>query len=84
MTVKARFIQCSVLIGLVCGVMLLSVSMARAHGVSVFAWVEGDTVYVESKFSGGRRAKNATVLVYDKEGNLHTAYCKKGIFSGMI
>ena len=42
---------------------------ARAHKVTIFAWVEGDTVYTQSKFSGGKRAKNSTVVVYDKEGN---------------
>jgi len=38
---------------------------ALAHKVNVFAWIEGDTVHTESKFSGGRRAKGATVEVYD-------------------
>jgi nickel transport protein len=42
---------------------------ALAHKVTIFAWVEGDTVYTQSKFSGGKRAKNSTVVVYDKEGN---------------
>ena len=42
---------------------------ALAHKVTIFAWVEGDTVYTQSKFSGGKRAKNSTVAVYDKEGN---------------
>jgi nickel transport protein len=37
--------------------------------VTIFAWVEGDRVYTESKFSGGRKAKNAAVAVYDKDGN---------------
>lgn len=42
---------------------------AWAHKVMIFAWVEGDTVYTQSKFSGGKKAKNSTVVVYDKEGN---------------
>jgi nickel transport protein len=42
---------------------------AWAHKVTIFAWVEGDTVYTQSKFSGGKRVKNSTVVVYDKEGN---------------
>jgi nickel transport protein len=45
------------------------VGPAWAHKVTIFAWVEGDTVYTQSKFSGGKRAKNSTVVVYDKEGN---------------
>ena len=36
----------------------------RAHNLSVFAWVEGDTVHVESKFSGGRRPRAAKIAVY--------------------
>ena len=39
-----------------------------AHGVSLFAWVEGDTVFVESKFSGGRTPKAARIEVYDPQG----------------
>jgi nickel transport protein len=38
--------------------------------VTVFAWVEGETVHVESKFSGGRRPVAAPVEVYDARGNL--------------
>jgi len=41
-----------------------------AHKVTIFAWVEGDTVHTQSKFSGGKRAQNSTVVVYDKDGNL--------------
>lgn len=41
---------------------------ASAHGVVVFAWVEGDTVHVESKFSGGRRVKAGKLTVLDAEG----------------
>jgi nickel transport protein len=52
--------------------MLLSLNAfeVRAHNVTVFAWVEGDTVSVESKFSGGRRPKNAPIEVYDSAGTL--------------
>ena len=42
---------------------------ALAHKVSIFAWVEGDTVHTLSKFSGGRKVKNATVAVFDTRGN---------------
>jgi len=40
-----------------------------AHKVTIFAWVEGDTVHTQSKFSGGKRVKGAPVLVFDPEGN---------------
>lgn len=41
---------------------------AQAHRINVFAWVEGDTVFTQSKFSGGGRPKGATIEVYDNEG----------------
>ena len=46
----------------------LLIESAHAHGVSVFAWVEGDTVYVESKFSGGRKVNAGKVTVTDAQG----------------
>ena len=39
-----------------------------AHRVNLFAWVEGDTVYVESKFSGGKRVKAGKIIVTDPQG----------------
>jgi len=38
-----------------------------AHNVTVFAWVDGDTIHTQSKFSGGKRVKNAPILVYDSK-----------------
>jgi nickel transport protein len=40
----------------------------RAHNATIFAWVDGETVHTESKFSGGRKARNAAVEVYDSAG----------------
>ncbi|NVM20404.1 MAG: hypothetical protein HWN68_01305 [Desulfobacterales bacterium] len=59
---------------------------ALAHKVTIFAWVEGDTVYTQSKFSGGRKARNSTVVVYDKEGKLllEGKTDKNGLFSFKI
>jgi len=45
-----------------------AVEQAFAHKVTIFAWVEGDTVHTESKFSGGRVAKQALIEVYDRTG----------------
>ncbi len=42
---------------------------AAAHRVSVFAWVDGDTVRVESWFSGGRKVKNGEVQVVYGDGS---------------
>ena len=41
---------------------------ATAHRVNVFAWVEGDTVHSQSKFSGGKLVKGGEVIVYDLGG----------------
>ena len=46
----------------------LSIEPVDAHGVNLFAWVEGDTVYVESKFSGGKRVKAGKIIVTDPQG----------------
>ena len=40
-----------------------------AHGLRVFAWVEGDTCHVESYFSQSKRAENAQVDVLALNGN---------------
>ena len=41
---------------------------ASAHRVNVFAWVEGDTVYVESKFAGGKKVKGGKIIIQDPRG----------------
>jgi nickel transport protein len=65
---------------------LLLSGAAWAHKVTIFAWVEGDTVYTQSKFSGGKPAKNSTVVVYDDAGNqlLEGKTDKKGVFSFVV
>ncbi len=59
---------------------------AFAHKVIIFAWVEGDTVFTESKFSGGKRAINAQVQVFDREDKqlLEGKTDNKGEFSFKI
>ena len=56
---------------------------ALAHKVMIFAWVEGDTVFTESKFSGGKKAINASVEIFDKDGKklLEGKTDNKGEFS---
>jgi nickel transport protein len=53
----------------VCLWLVIPLKPVQAHKVTIFAWVEGDTVHTQSKFSGGKRAKNSVVVVYDNEGN---------------
>lgn len=43
---------------------------AMAHKVYICAWVEGDTVFTESKFSGGKAVKGGDVKVLDTSGTL--------------
>jgi nickel transport protein len=38
---------------------------AYAHKVMVFAWVDGDTIFTQSKFSGGKKVKGGKIAVYD-------------------
>jgi nickel transport protein len=41
-----------------------------AHSVSIFAWVEGDTIYTESYFADGTRVKNGKIEVLDSKGDV--------------
>lgn len=61
----AKPIFCLLLVGcLFC----FQIEAVDAHGVYLFAWVEGDTVYVESKFSGGKKVKAGKIIVTDPRG----------------
>ena len=44
--------------------------IAHGHGVHVFAWAADGTVHVETKFSGGRTAKDARIEVLSPDGKL--------------
>lgn len=43
---------------------------AAAHKVMIFAWVNGNTVHTESKFSGGRKVKGGEIKVFGPKGQL--------------
>ncbi len=43
---------------------------AQAHKVNMFAFAEGDQVFVEGYFSDGKRAKRSEVIVYDPSGGV--------------
>ena len=49
--------------------MIMIPSLAFAHKVNIFAYVEGDAVYTESYFSDGTKVKGGVVEVYDSEEN---------------
>jgi len=46
----------------------LSSDSAWAHKVNLFAYVEGDKVFVEGYFSKSRKAMDCPVVVYDAQG----------------
>jgi nickel transport protein len=43
---------------------------AHAHRVNIFAWVEGDSIYTESKFSGGKPVHKGQIRVLGPDGAL--------------
>lgn len=43
--------------------------VSSAHRVTIFAWVDGDTVHTESKTGGGKSVKGASVSVLGDDGN---------------
>ena len=42
--------------------------LANAHKVILFAYVAGDTIHTESYFSGGRKAQNSLIEVFNNNG----------------
>jgi nickel transport protein len=67
-------------------VALPMVSQVWAHKVNVFAWVEGDTVFVEGYFPGGKKSQDSLVEVFNPAGTklLQGRTNEKGEFSFKI
>ena len=61
-------------------------SQVWAHKVNVFAWVEGDTVFVEGYFPGGKKSQDSLVEVFNPAGTklLQGRTNEKGEFSFKI
>jgi len=57
-------------LSLIAAFSLIGIAAAHAHKVTIFAWAEGDRVFTESKFSGGKMVKNGKVAVFDSHGQL--------------
>ncbi len=57
-----------------------------AHGIYIFAEIDGDTVRTESRFGGGRAVQKGKVSAYDDHGNLllEGDLDSKGVFSFKI
>lgn len=49
---------------------LLWAAPVFAHKVTIFAWVEGDLVHTESKFSAGKPVQNGKIEVYDRQNRI--------------
>jgi nickel transport protein len=60
---KLIFFLCSIFM-----IVLIWSVQGEAHRVNLFAWVEGDTIHVESKFSGGKRVNAGNITVLDSDG----------------
>ncbi len=45
-------------------------TVALAHKVNVFAYVEGDTVCTQSYFNDGAKCRNSEIKVFDAQGNV--------------
>jgi nickel transport protein len=41
------------------------IDSAYAHKVMLFAWTDGDQIFTQSKFSGGKKVKGQKITVYD-------------------
>lgn len=56
---------------------------AFAHRVTIFAWVDGDTIHTRSKIGGGKQIKDALVVVYNSRGDrlLEGRTDRDGMFS---
>ena len=59
------------------------VSQAWAHKVNVFAWAEGDTIFVEGYYPGGKKSQNSLVEIFNPAGTklLEGRTNNKGQFS---
>jgi len=67
---NGRIITKTICLIVLFGTGALNSSPALAHKVSIFGWVEGNTVHTQSKFMGGKRPEQALIEVFDTSGNL--------------
>ena len=67
---RGRYLQAIVFAAAALVLMMLFASPAMAHRVTVFAWIEDQTVHTVSKFPGGNKISGGTIKVYDDAGNL--------------
>jgi nickel transport protein len=65
---KSSLIKPILCLGVLISILYFRPVPSNAHGIYVFAWVAGDTVYVESKFSGGKKVNSGKIIVTDSRG----------------
>jgi len=58
----------NIVMGLVMVLLSGITATAYAHKVNVFAYVEGDQIYIQGYFSDGHMAKNSEVTIYGDNG----------------
>ncbi len=64
-------------------ILILKSSPAIAHKINIFAWAEGQTVFTESYFTGGKLIEGGLVEIFDPAGQklLEGRTDQKGEFS---
>jgi len=67
-SLKVSLAKPSLYLFVIISILCFRTGPSNAHGVYVFAWVAGDTVYVESKFSGGKKVNSGKIIVTDPRG----------------
>jgi nickel transport protein len=55
-------------VAVILGLILAITSVALAHKVYLYAWVEGDTVYTESYFGSNRKVQGGLIEIFDLSG----------------
>ena len=63
---RRRFVK-NLVMGTLVAASLMTTTAAMAHRVNVFAWVDGDEVHTESKFSGGTLVRSGGITVKDEK-----------------
>ncbi|GAB4350432.1 MAG: hypothetical protein Kow0099_33960 [Candidatus Abyssubacteria bacterium] len=66
---RERQVRAGCLFAIICIIVLLGPTDARAHRVNLFAYVEGDNVIVESYFNDGTPCRDSTIEVFDENAN---------------
>ncbi|MCP3925004.1 MAG: hypothetical protein GY714_20700 [Desulfobacterales bacterium] len=51
-------------------IILICTQISYAHKITVFAWVEGNSIHIESKFNGGRKVNKGDVSAINKAGDI--------------